>query len=202
MPRDAGRRLSATDEQDLIRRALEDDLQAFNALVELYQDIVFSVVLRMIHDHARAEDLTQEAFISAHRNLRRYRGGSFKAWLLRIAKNATLDELRRRKRRPEVSIDADVVTFHETLPSSEQSPEDAAEMTELGNAIAAGLVTLPGDQRMAVVMVDVEGLSYEETAEAMEVSVGTVKSRLSRARGRLRDYLRQQPELLPSKFRL
>jgi len=194
--------LSGFDEQDLIQRAREGDLPAFNVLVETYQDIVFSVVLRMIRDHARAEDLAQEAFISAYRNLRRYRGGSFKAWLLRIAKNATLDELRRRKRRPEVSMDADVVTFRDTLPSAEQSPEDAAEMGELGNAIAAGLATLPADQRMAVVMVDVEGLSYEETAEAAEVSIGTVKSRLSRARERLRDYLRQQPELLPAKFRL
>ena len=99
-------------------------------------------------------------------------------------------------------MDADVVTFRETLPSAEQSPEDAAEMRELGNAIGAGLATLPPDQRMAVVMVDVEGLTYEETAEATEVSVGTVKSRLSRARGRLRDFLQQQPELLPAKFRL
>ena len=194
--------MSGIDEQDLIQRAREGDLPAFNALVEAYQDTVFSVVLRMIRDHGRAEDLTQETFISAHRNLRRYRGGNFKAWLLRIAKNATLDELRRRKRRPDVSMDADVVTFRETLPSSEQSPEDAAEMRELGNAIAAGLATLPADQRMAVVMVDVEGMSYEETAEATEVPVGTVKSRLARARGRLRDFLRQQPELLPAKFRL
>ena len=194
--------MSGIDEQDLIQRAQEGDLPAFNALVDLHQDIVFSVVLRMIRDRGRAEDLTQDTFISAHRNLRRYRGGNFKAWLLRIAKNATLDELRRRKRRPEVSIDADAVTFRETLPSAEQSPEDAALTRELGGLIAAGLAALPADQRMAVVMVDVEGLSYEETAEAMEVSIGTVKSRLSRARGRLRDYLQQRPELLPSKFRL
>ena len=194
--------MSGFDEQDLIRRAREGDLPAFNVLVEAYQDRVFSVVLRMIRDRGRAEDLTQETFISAHRNLHRYRGGNFKAWLLRIAKNATLDELRRRKRRPEVSMDAEVATFRETLPSAEQSPEDAAEMRELGNAIAEGLATLPPDQRMAVVMVDVEGMSYEETAEATEVSVGTVKSRISRARGRLRDFLQQQPELLPAKFRL
>lgn len=194
--------MSGIDEQALIERAREGDLPAFNALVELHQNTVFSVVLRMIHDHGRAEDLTQDAFISAHRNLARYRGGSFRAWLLRIAKNATLDELRRRKRRPEVSIDADAVTFHETLPSAEQSPEDAAQMRELGSAIAAGLAALPGDQRIAVVMVDVEGMSYEETAQAMDVSIGTVKSRISRARERLRDFLRQEPELLPSKFRL
>jgi len=194
--------LSGIDEQELIRRARDGDLPAFNALVEIHQNTVFGVVLRMIHDHARAEDLTQEAFISAHRNLRRYRGGSFRAWLLRIAKNATLDELRRRKRRPEVSIDANVVTFQDTLPSPEQSPEDATLMGELGGLIAAGLATLPPDQRMAVVMVDVEGLSYDEAAEAMDASIGTVKSRLSRARNRMRDYLQERPELLPAKFRL
>ncbi len=194
--------MSGIDEQELIRRARDGDLPAFNALVEIHQNTVFGVVLRMIHDHARAEDLTQEAFISAHRNLRRYRGGSFRAWLLRIAKNATLDELRRRKRRPEVSIDANVVTFQDTLPSPEQSPEDATLMGELGGLIAAGLATLPPDQRMAVVMVDVEGLSYDEAAEAMDASIGTVKSRLSRARSRMRDYLQERPELLPAKFRL
>jgi len=194
--------LSGIDEQELIRRARDGDLPAFNALVEIHQNTVFGVVLRMIHDHGRAEDLTQEAFISAHRNLRRYRGGSFRAWLLRIAKNATLDELRRRKRRPEVSIDANVVTFQDTLPSPEQSPEDATLMGELGGLIAAGLATLPPDQRMAVVMVDVEGLSYDEAAEAMDASIGTVKSRLSRARNRMRDYLQERPELLPAKFRL
>ena len=194
--------MSGIDEQELIRRARDGDLPAFNALVEIHQNTVFGVVLRMIHDHARAEDLTQEAFISAHRNLRRYRGGSFRAWLLRIAKNATLDELRRRKRRPEVSIDANVVTFQDTLPSPEQSPEDATLMGELGGLIAAGLATLPPDQRMAVVMVDVEGLSYDEAAEAMDASIGTVKSRLSRARNRMRDYLQERPELLPAKFRL
>jgi RNA polymerase sigma-70 factor (ECF subfamily) len=186
----------------LITRSRQGDLDAFNQLVLSYQDLVFSVILRMVRNHATAEDITQDAFIAAYKNIGRMRGVNFRAWVLRIARNATLDAIRRTGRRPEDSIDEQIVTLGETLPSGEESPEDYAERRDLGRDINRGLGELPPDQRMAVVMVDVEGLTYDEAADAMEVNIGTVKSRLNRGRKRLREWIVTNVEQLPPKFRL
>ena len=177
-------------------------MDAFNQLVLGYQDLVFSVILRMVRNHATAEDITQDAFISAYKNIGRMRGVNFRAWVLRIARNATLDAIRRTGRRPEDSIDEQIVTLGETLSSGEESPEDYAERRDLGRDINRGLGELPPDQRMAVVMVDVEGLTYDEAADAMEVNIGTVKSRLNRGRKRLREWIVTNVEQLPPQFRL
>lgn len=168
----------------------------------MHQDAVFSVALRMVRNHATAEDLTQDAFISAFRNLRSYRGGVFKAWLMRIVRNATYDHLRRTKRRPETSIDQNIVTFSNTIESGERSPQEWAQSGELGEIITGCLGNLSEDQRMAVVLVDIEGYQYDEAADYMEVSIGTVKSRINRARARLRDCLQTHPEHLPASMRL
>jgi RNA polymerase sigma-70 factor (ECF subfamily) len=186
----------------LITRSRQGDLDAFNQLVLGYQDLVFSVILRMVRNHATAEDITQDAFISAYKNIGRMRGVNFRAWVLRIARNATLDAIRRTDRRPEDSIDDQIVTLGETLPSGEESPEDYALRQDLGREIDRGLGELPADQRMVVVMVDVEGLTYDEAAEAMEVNIGTVKSRLNRGRRRLREWIVANVEQLPPQFRL
>ncbi len=167
-----------------------------------YQDLVFSVTLRLVSNHATAEDITQEAFISAFRSIGRLRGDNFRAWILRIARNAAYDAMRRTKRRPEESIEEQVVTLGETLASGEESPEDHALRQDLARAIARGLDELPRDQRMAIVLIDIEGLSYDETASATDVSIGTVKSRLNRGRRKMREYLLQNVEQLPSRFRL
>ncbi len=202
--------MSTQTEHRLIQLAREGDLDAFNRIVESYQDAVFSVALRMVRDRALAEDLAQETFLSAWRAIGSYHGNpaldsavTFRAWLLRIARNATYDHLRRARRRSEVSIDDDGGdgSFADTLPSPQRGPEDFALSAELRRAINDGLATLAVDQRMAVVLVDIEGYSYEEAAATMETNVGTVKSRLNRARGRLRDYLRTRPELLPPGLR-
>lgn len=189
-------------DQVLITRSRQGDLDAFNQLVVRYQDLVFSVILRMVRNHAGAEDITQDAFISAFRNIGRMRGVNFRAWILRIARNATYDAIRRSNRRPEDSIDEQIVTLGETLPSGEESPEDQAIRRDLGMSINRGLGELQPDQRMAVVLVDIEGFTYDEAADAMEVSIGTVKSRLNRGRGRLREWLVTNVEQLPSQFRL
>jgi RNA polymerase sigma-70 factor (ECF subfamily) len=194
--------LTSPEEQKLIQLSLEGHLDSFNRLVEIHQDAVFSVALRMVRNHAQAEDLTQDAFISAYKHLRSYRGGLFRAWLLRIVRNATYDHLRRTKRRPETSIDQDIVTFSNTIESSERSPDEWAQSGELGRIISGCLGCLSEDQRMAVVLVDMDGYQYEEAAEIMEVSVGTVKSRLNRARAKLRDCLQAHPEHLPASMRL
>ncbi|MFW6174651.1 MAG: RNA polymerase sigma factor [Chloroflexota bacterium] len=194
--------MTQSDEQHLIELARDGDLDAFNELVARYRNLVFSAVLRMVRNHATAEDIAQEAFISAYRNIKGMRGDNFRAWVLRIARNATYDAIRRHNRRPEDSMDEQVVTLGETLSSGEESPQDYAERQDLSRRIDAGLSGLPPDQRMAVVLVDIEGMSYEETALAMDVSAGTVKSRLNRGRRKLREFLLEQPEQLPSRFRL
>lgn len=191
-----------TQDEILITRSRQGDLDAFNQLVLNYQDLVFSVILRMVRNHATAEDITQEAFISAFRNIGRMRGVNFRAWVLRIARNATYDAIRRTNRRPEDSIDEQIATLGETLPSGEELPEDYALRQDLGRSIDQGLGELQPDQRMAIVMVDVEGLTYDEAADAMEVSIGTVKSRLNRGRRRLREWIVANVEQLPSQFRL
>jgi RNA polymerase sigma-70 factor (ECF subfamily) len=169
---------------------------------------VYNVALRIMGDAPAAADATQEAFISAYKGLRAFRGGSFKSWLLRTVTNACYDALRYSKRRPSTSLDAlgddpDGPTgdsasagFDEFVASDEESPAAAAERAELRRAIAKGMRLLPPDQRVVFVLSDVQGMSYEEVADATQTSLGTVKSRLSRARAKLRDYLLTQTELL------
>jgi RNA polymerase sigma-70 factor (ECF subfamily) len=148
---------------------------------------------------------TQDAFLRAYRAIGQYRGGSFKAWLLRIVTNTCYDQLRAKKRRPTASLEALLVTDPAPGPSfvdQAESPEAFAERQELGQVIQAGIDALPTDQRVALSLCDVAGMSYQEIAQATQVSLGTVKSRINRARGKLRDYLLAQQELLPARYRL
>jgi RNA polymerase sigma-70 factor (ECF subfamily) len=169
-----------------------------------YQAIVYNVAYRILHDQDAAADAAQEAFLSAFHALGSFRGGSFKAWLLRIVTNACYDHLRARQRRPTTSLDdLQVDPDHSVmLLDQAESPEEYAQRQDLGRAIQAGLDELPADQRTTLILSDIQGLSYEEIAQATSVSLGTVKSRLSRGRARLRDYLQHKEELLPSRYRL
>ena len=194
------------DEQAFIRAAQKGDVAAFNQLERGYQAPVYRTAYRVLGDAASAEDATQDAFISAYKHIRTFRGGSFKAWLLRIVTNACYDQLRVKQRRPAASLDAMLLDPDNPAPGLDravtESPQDFAERQELGATIQRGLATLPHDQRMTLVLVDIEGLSYEDAADAVATNVGTVKSRLSRARAALRDFLVQQEELLPARYRL
>jgi len=191
------------DEHALIAAARRGDAQAFNKLILQHQTLVYNVAYRVLHDSDAAADATQDAFISAFRALRGFRGGSFKAWLLRIVTNAGYDQLRAAKRRPSTSLDDMLVDpdHSATLMDEAESPEEYAVRQDLSRAIQHGLDGLPPDQKMTVILSDIQGLSYEEVAEATGVSLGTVKSRLSRGRARLRDSMQQQPELLPRRYR-
>jgi len=187
------------DDEELIGRCRGGDLEAFNALVAAYQDRVYNLCLRMLGSPQGAEDATQETFLSAYRNLAKLRGPSVRPWLFRIAANVSIDELRRRKRQPRVSLDAPAREGDEERPREvadpSPGPEQFALRGELRVAISIELQRLPADQRLAVVLCDVEGLSYEEIGETMSCSVGTVKSRISRGRARMREALRARPEL-------
>ncbi len=192
-------------ETQLIEAAKRGDLSAFNRLVLAYQDMAYSVAYRMLGDPDTAADATQEAFIAAYRKLHQFRGDQFKPWLMRIVTNACYDELRRQRRRPAVSLE----DFHETqsveepvLHSHAEHPEQYVQRSELNAAIQDCLNSLPDDQRVVTVLSDIEGYSYHDIASMTGWPVGTVKSRLSRARGRLRDCLRAVRELLPAEYRL
>ena len=196
----ATKRMSTSlDEPELIERSQRGDLDAFNAIVAAYQDRVYNVCLRMLGSPHAAQDATQEAFISAYRNVKRIRGSNIRPWLLRIATNACIDELRRKKRQPQISLDVPSPGSEDErpldVPDRAAGPEQRALQGEVGRALQAELERLPADQRAAIVLCDVEGLSYEEVAEAMDSSVGTVKSRISRGRARLRESLRGRTEL-------
>jgi RNA polymerase sigma-70 factor (ECF subfamily) len=192
------------DEKTLIAAARQGDTRSFNQLVALYQDMVYNVAYRILGDTDAAADASQEAFLSAYRAVAKFKGGSFKAWLLRIATNACYDQLRVLQRRPTSSLEA---IYTDTDPSSHfvnghETPEEHTLRGELGQAIQLGIETLPPDQRVTLVLSDVQGLSYNEIAQVTNTSVGTVKSRLNRARTRLRDLLLEEGELLPARYRL
>ena len=183
------------EEGDLILRSKEGDLDAFNRLVEKYQREVYNLALRMLGKAPAAEDATQEALISAFKGIGRFRGGNFRAWLLRIVANTCRDQMRSWRRRPVTSLDALVL---EPEPDRDAlSPEDFALRRELGEEIGKALSALPADQRLAVILYDIQGLSYEEVAQVMNSSLGTVKSRLSRGRARLRQIMAPYLEPLP-----
>lgn len=195
------------DETNLIQAAIQGDLEAFNRLVLTYQELAYNVAYRILNDEFAAEDATQTAFLSAYRSLRSYRGGSFRAWLLRMVTNTCYDELRRRKRHPTIALepvneeDGEEIESPAWLNDNSPSPEQSLEQNELENAIQHCLENLPDDFRAVVVMVDVEGLNYEEVSHVISKPLGTVKSRLARARLRMRDCLQHFWELLPPEFR-
>jgi RNA polymerase sigma-70 factor (ECF subfamily) len=169
--------------------------------------MAFNLAARMLSDDDAAEDVTQIAFLSAYRSLDSFRGGSFKSWLLRMVTNASYDELRRRKRRPTVPLEPvseedEEIESPAWLADDGPSPEDEIERSELNQAIQSCLQNLPEDFRAVVVMVDFEGMDYQEVSLAVGKPLGTVKSRLARARLRMRECLSQFRELLPSIIRL
>ena len=189
------------DEADLVARSQDGDLAAFNRIVERYQGLVYNVAARITGNRTSAEDVAQETFTSAYRSIRRFRGGSLRAWLTRIASNLSIDAIRSSRRRPEESLDEHLLNPAFQPVSAVESPEQRALSNELAGEIQRAIMAVPEEQRALLVLIDVEGLSYEEAAEAVGASVGTVKSRLSRGRARVRAHLRQHRELLPGRFR-
>ncbi len=196
------------DELALIQSAKKGDLDAFNRLVLAYQDQAFNVALRILADEHLAEDATQEAFISAYRNIAGFRGGSFRAWILRIITNRCYDELRRQKRQPSQPLDSisneseDEQDDPVVLKDVQHLPEADAEKHELETAIQKCIEGLAADFRMVVVLVDVQGLDYQEACQIIQKPLGTLKSRLARARLSMQNCLQDAWELLPLDYRL
>jgi RNA polymerase sigma-70 factor (ECF subfamily) len=175
-------------DEALVEAVRSGELAAFNVLVERYQRTVYAVAFRLLRDRFLAEDITQDAFLRAYASLETYRGGNFRAWLLRIAHNRALDALRSMQRRPATSLELTGAGERGTW-SGEPAPPSLVEhaaRAELRQRLEAALATLPDDQRVTVILSDIEGCSYEEIASITGASLGTVKSRLSRGRARLR----------------
>jgi RNA polymerase sigma-70 factor (ECF subfamily) len=184
------------EEERLVAEAQRGSIEAFNQLVRLHERQVYNVALRVVGQPDAAEDVTQDTFLLAYRSLHQFRGGLFRAWLLRIATNRCYDELRRRQRRPAESFEE--LAFE---PRSQWStrrgpeePQERVERLELTRALREALARLPDDQRIVIVLSDIQGYSYDEIAAITEVTLGTVKSRLSRGRARLRDLLSESPQ--------
>lgn len=180
----------------LVEAALGGDLGAFNRLVEFHQDHLYGVAYRVVGDREAAADAVQEAFLSAYRNLSRFRGDSFRSWLTRITVNAATDVLRNRKRRPaDPYPEWEDDTWQPPADDSE-GPEQRAIVRQRSRTIAEALSRISEDQRIAIVLFDVEGYDYQEIAEMTGVSLGTVKSRIHRGRLALRDLLAGHMDLL------
>ena len=200
------------DEVQLIARSQLGDVSAFNQLVLNYQQSTYGVIFRMLGDRDTAADVTQDVFIAAFRGIQSFRGGSsFRAWLMRIASNAACDYWRRTQRHPTESLDIDAdddnahaasILNSAVAMGQEVNPEEYLLNRELQELIQRGLQELPLDQRVAVVLCDIQGLSYEEIATTTQATMGTVRSRIARGRARLRNYLYKYRELLPRGYRL
>ncbi len=184
------------EDEQLVAAARRGDLDAFNELVDRHQRAVFNVCLRLLRDVELAEDATQDTFLRAWAAIDRFHGGKVRPWLLRIATNRAYDLLRARTRRPTDSLD---LGFEESelrlaaQPAPGEPPEAFAVRAELSSALEKALAALPDDQRLAIVLVDVQGYGYDEVATITDVAVGTVKSRVSRGRARLREALQREP---------
>ncbi len=196
----AQERVTSSNEATLISNARQGNLQAFNQLVLNYQDRIYNLAARILADEDLAGDITQNTFLTAYLNLARFRGGSFRSWLFRIATNACYDVHRRRKRHPILSIDQTDLAEEKLSPlddfsSSGSMPEIEYERHELARLVQKALNRLEVDHRTIVILVDQQGLDYNEAAQILGIPVGTVKSRLARARLRLHQILSPSMEL-------
>lgn len=187
-----------SEEPVFIENLKAGDTAAFDALIDRYSGDIYALLYRITENAEEASDLTQDTFLKAFRSIKSFRGDSeMKTWLFRIAINTSRNRFRwwkRRRRDVTISLDAPVGetdrTVSDTLADTSISPEDAALAGERNYAIKAALVEIPEAYREAVILCDIEGLSYEETASALGVGIGTVKSRISRGREELRRRLK------------
>ena len=183
------------DERELIQKAGSGDAYAFEQLMTAHEGKMYAVALRMCGNREDAQDCLQEAMLRVYRAMAGFKGqSSFSTWVYRITMNSCLDELRRRKARTSVSLDAMLESGFS--PSDDgDTPEQSSLRAEQRRALERAIAELPEDMRAAIVLRDIQGCSYDEIAEALDANVGTIKSRISRGRERLRGVLSEQPEL-------
>lgn len=183
------------NENKLIERASGGDPSAFNRLMEAHERRMYAVALRMCSNREDAQDCLQEAMLRIYRSISGFKGqSSFATWVYRITMNTCLDELRRKKNKQNTSLDSLLDTGWSPRDES-ASPEKRAIQSETRRVLHEEIQALPEDMRSAIVLRDLQGLSYEEIAQVLDINVGTIKSRISRGREKLREKLKQKPEL-------
>ena len=185
--------MTREQEAAIVRKVLGGDANAFETLVLEYEKNVYNIALRMTGNSEDAADMTQEAFIKAYNSLQSFRGDSkFSVWLYRIVSNVCLDFLRSKNRRPTVSLsveDDDGEDAQLDVADESQSPELLLDRKLTRDSVRGGIDSLPPDYRQILLLREIQGLSYDEIAQALSLEVGTVKSRIFRARKRLCTFL-------------
>lgn len=191
--RQRGDRMTREEELKTVERVLGGDVNAFETLVLSYEKNVYNLALRMVKNPEDASDMAQEAFIRAYNSLASFRGESkFSVWLYRIVSNVCLDFLRSRSRHPTVSLSVENDEGEETeldIPDESQSPEALLERRLTRDSVRRGLDALSEEYRQILLLREIQGLSYDEIAETLSMELGTVKSRIFRARKKLCDFL-------------
>lgn len=174
------------EDSELIKRSRQGDVEAFNFLVERYHKEILNLAFRMLGNLPDAEDICQNSWLEAWETVGRFRGGSFRSWILHITANNCRDEFRRRKRRTNISA-TDIPP-----PSIVDPKADTASRHEIVDEVKKSLLQLPYEQRLAITLREFNALSYDEIARVMKCSTGTVRSRLNRGRINLRNILRDR----------
>lgn len=192
------------DEEGLVRVASNGDLEAFNQLVLRYQDMAYNHAYALLGDSDSAEDATQDGFIKAFQAMKGYRGGSFRGWLLRIVTNSAYDMLRRSQRHPNQALypedeNGEEIESATWLADPNASVQDKVEQHELSKCLYKVLDSLPDAYRSVLTLIDINEFDYSEAAETLKVPIGTVKSRLARARLQMKEKLRGKSRN-PSEF--
>ena len=187
------------DDKHILARARRGELDAFEELVRQYEKRVYAVALRSSGSPEDAADITQEVFLRAWRSIESFRGDSgFSTWLFRITMNLCVDHARHKNAQPQTQpLVVGEEDAERPIPDTAPTPEEHLENSELGRELAAALDEVSEEHRRIVLLRDVSGMSYTEIAEVLEISEGTVKSRLSRARIALRKVLLRRGNLLP-----
>lgn len=192
-------------EKSLLERAKAGEITAFEQLIESYQRKIFNIALRMLGNHDDANDLAQEVLIRIYKSIKSFKEqSSFSTWIYRITTNVCLDEIRKRKNKKTISLDEEIKLddgdIKRQIESDEPSPEDMAEKHELKRIVNDAIAMLSDEHRVAIILRDMQGLSYEEIAEALKLPEGTVKSRINRARQSLKYILGSKRELLLDEY--
>ena len=186
---------TGNEDNFLIRQAVRGDAYAFEQLMRRHEGRMYSVAIRMCGNREDAQDCVQDAMLRIYRALDRFKGqSSFSTWVYRITMNTCLDELRRRKVRASTSLDTLLESGWSPTDESD-TPERHAIDSERRRALSSAIQSLPEDMRSAIVLREMQGLSYEEISDVLSVNVGTIKSRISRGREKLRQLISGQPEL-------